>query len=107
MRWRIYYTDGSTYSDRDGSPFDAPTDGVQIIAQEDPGPARGFQVDFKNLHGKDFFVWDESWACVDIVGLIQYIRRRVGTQKILLGEMCFRNDEFQKHLDRASEEGLG
>lgn len=104
-QWKIFYTDHSVFTSQDGTPFDAPTDGVQIVAQAWPN-ARGFIIDFKNLYGKDFFVWDEAWGCVDLTGLIQYIRRRQGPKQILLGEMCFQSEQFQQYLDRANREGI-
>lgn len=33
--WRIFYEDGSTFSDEDGSPFEAPRTGVQAIVYSD------------------------------------------------------------------------
>lgn len=33
--WRIYYEDESTFSSDDGSPFEAPRTGVQVIAYRD------------------------------------------------------------------------
>lgn len=35
MWWKIYYDDNTTFSSEDGSPFDAPRTGVQVIAYED------------------------------------------------------------------------
>jgi hypothetical protein len=31
--WKIWYTDGSTYSSRDGEPKSAPSTGVQVVAE--------------------------------------------------------------------------
>jgi len=70
VRWRIWYGDGSCYSDRDGSPFDAPALDVQVIVQVDPQTGR------YNQSGSDYYVWDgETWRGVDIFGLFDYLIR--------------------------------
>ena len=35
MWWRVYYEDGSTFDSSQGSPFDAPRVGVEVISYED------------------------------------------------------------------------
>lgn len=47
--WRIYYADGSTYSDQDGVWFDAPADG--IVAVNTRYPAFGA----RTLSGVDYY----------------------------------------------------
>ena len=37
IAWKIYYTDGSDFSSSDGTPWDAPRQRVQIIAQQIDG----------------------------------------------------------------------
>ena len=88
--WRIWYEGGSSYSNLDGSPFDAPPDGVMVIAVR--APAIGRQL-FAN---RDYYWWDtiESfWFGGDIFGLYDYLRRP-GPRKVLFGRMV-RNEEYQ------------
>ncbi len=105
--WRIYYKDGSTFSDKDGTPFEAPGLGAEVIVQENANVARGHSSDFANIHGKDYFCWDDAWYCCDLVGVIIYLMKRKGYQKIVLGEMCVRDEDFWEIMKRASKEGLG
>lgn len=105
LRWRIYYVDGSTFSYRDGTPYEAPRSGVGVIAQESTN-ARGWQIDFKNIYGKDFFVYDEAWYCCDLAGLILYIIRRKGPLQILIGQMSPIDADFEDIKKRAGNEGF-
>lgn len=88
MRWRIYYQDGSTYSDVDGPVEHAPCDGVQAIVQRDATVGR------EVLALKHFYAWDvDRWRGLgDQVGggdagygLFVYLRRP-GWKKIVAGE---------------------
>lgn len=103
MRWRIYYGDGSTYSDRDGLPELAPNTNAQVVAREFPNNAKGYAL----MHSKDAFVWREGrWDGVDTMGLWDYIIEHQGWQKIILGR-SIRDDTFWKCVSRAGKEGLG
>ena len=57
LKWKIYYDDGSTYSDELGDPFEAPARGVQIIAIEHPEVGR-------ELLGKEDFYWYRDGRCI-------------------------------------------
>ena len=62
MRWRIYYDDGSVFTDQDGSPWDAPRTGVQAIAQ--PNDRVGWYI----LHSADAYYFEasrEGWSKAD------------------------------------------
>lgn len=102
MQWRIYYGDGSTYSDRDGPPQDAPGRDVQVIARKYDNP-RGFSL----MHGKDAFVWrNEGWCAVDIAGLWDYLLNYPGWQKVIFGRNA--PDKVYKDIvGKAGKEGLG
>jgi len=58
VKWRIYYENGTTFSDLDGDFFDAPTYGVLAIACD-----------------------DGEWINGDITGLLQYLQK-LGIVKI-------------------------
>jgi hypothetical protein len=72
-RWRIYYGDGSTFSDSDGQPCDAPALNVQVIAQalpDDPTIGR------KTVSRHDFFWFDQGeWTGGDLFGLFDFLQR--------------------------------
>lgn len=68
MNWRIYYDDGSTFDDTQGSPADAPGYGVLVILIADP------DVGHMTLHSFDYYVFREGlWLGVDTFGLIDQI----------------------------------
>lgn len=81
-RWKIYYSDGSTYSSTDGSIKDSPGGGVQVITTIDDAVGKIL------LARQDFYWWTgEEWLGGDVFGLALYILHHVGWQKILLGEL--------------------
>jgi hypothetical protein len=103
VRWRIYYGDGETFSDRDGSPFDARTYDVQVIAVESSLEERGFRL----VHKKDFYRWQrDEWYGMDEAGLWDYIMLSTGPKCIFVGR-TIKNDEYWLVLRRAKAEGLG
>lgn len=68
MKWKIYYDDGSTFSDEDGRVYDAPALGVQVIAQEDPDVGRQlfWEIDF-------YWYSEHGWFGGDVFGLWDYL----------------------------------
>jgi hypothetical protein len=97
MKWKIYYDNGTAFSNRDGNVVDAPARGVQVIVQVD------------KYHGwytetaYDYYIWDDrgeghKWIGVDFVGVIDYIIEP-GWKCILLGRTVSNkrfNEIFQK-----------
>jgi hypothetical protein len=70
MWWRIYYTD-RVFTDQDGSPFDAPRQDVQVIAQEKDGS-------YELIHGRDYFYWEPAcggWHSCDMFGAFDHLVR--------------------------------
>jgi hypothetical protein len=84
MRWRIYYDDGSTFSDEDGGPDEAPALGVQIITVADSS------LDPDNTgrrvwDGRDYYWWtDSEWVGGDLFGFYDYLARP-GWKRVLFG----------------------
>jgi hypothetical protein len=71
MDWKIYYADGSTYSDDDGSPETAPPDGIEVIVQTDPRVGRSI------IDGKDWYVFDGcKWVGMDDDGMKAWFRQQ-------------------------------
>jgi hypothetical protein len=52
LEWRVFYGDGSTFDNLQGSPFDAPRLDVQVIVQKND------TVGWKILNGHDYFYFD-------------------------------------------------
>lgn len=68
MDWRIYYGDGSTFSDQDGKPEDAPCRNVQAIAQVAP------DVGWYLCRSDDFYAYlEKGWQGLDSFGLWDYL----------------------------------
>lgn len=100
--WRIYYGDWSTFSDRDGTPFDAPTANVQVIAYQSDS-SKGFSL----IHGKDNYIWrDGQWHGTDTSGFWDYLYLSTGPKAVLFGR-TLRNDDFWLVVERAGREGIG
>lgn len=59
MIWQVFYHDGSTFSDEDGGPDEAPATGVIAIVQRNR--ATKYQV----LAREDFYVWREGGKYVE------------------------------------------
>lgn len=68
MRWKIWYGDGRTFSDADGTPAQAPAVNVQAIAQPDPKIGRFIST------RSDFYLYrDGKWWPVDWFGLLDHL----------------------------------
>ena len=99
MRWRIYYADGSTYSD---APEEAPKTGVQVIATLREGP-NGPWVEQEQL--SDYYFWtDDGWHGSDLqgYGLWEYLVGP-GWRLVLFGSRVT-TLEYRAIVDRAVEE---
>jgi hypothetical protein len=83
LRWKVYYIDGTTFSNLDGRPEDAPGWGVAAIAQEDD--VVGVQIHQQ----RDFYCFAPEfggWYAVDYFGFAQYLARP-GYKIVKLGEV--------------------
>lgn len=98
MRWRIYYTDGSTFSSADGDPEDAPAFGVQVVVQWSYERGRD------KLHLGDCYYYDcvaGTWYNSDKIGaLLAFARYPRAMRALKHGE--FTTDEnFKAIMARA------
>ena len=78
MKWRVYYTDGSTFDSSMGSPQDAPAYGIAGIIQNAPDSGRAF------VMGVDFYWFDAAadyWNGGDLAGLLDHISNVTGEVK--------------------------
>lgn len=98
-RWRIYYADGSLFTFSDGTPFDAPGRGVEVIAQEHADAGREY------LCKTDFYWWTgERWIGGDLFGVWDYLVDP-GPRKILIGRMIG-SDVFNRIMLQATSDDL-
>jgi len=71
-KWRIYYSDGSTFDSTEGEPHEAPTEGFICAVGYDFAGGRYIQ------HKHDFYCWhsgEARWWGVDRFGLHDLLRR--------------------------------
>jgi hypothetical protein len=73
-RWKLWYADGTTFSDKDGEPWESPVQGVVAVTQ--PG-----------VVGKDI-LWNEShylhhangeWSAHDLLGLVDQTTSQINS----------------------------
>jgi hypothetical protein len=51
LGWRVWYNNGTTFSNEDGLPEEAPLDGIQIIVEWLDNGQRHYH------YGRDFYIW--------------------------------------------------
>lgn len=64
MDWKIYYDDGSTFTDADGTPFEALRIGVQFIVQKLEHNKK-----YLILSGADYYTYQDDfgwWSCTEL-----------------------------------------
>lgn len=99
MRYKIRYGDGTTYTDLDGEPQNAPKRNVQVISQTCDLVAHRIERD------NDYYVWDESyngWKGCDQFGLYDYLIDP-GFKIVLFGRQLT-NEEYSAILTEATRD---
>lgn len=102
MNWKIYYSDDSTFSSYDGSPWSAPGLDVQVIVMSDKDHGWMTQA------STDYYVWDcrggvTRWWGVDMFGLWEYLFVEPGYKCALAGRTTT-SERFNEIFKRASED---
>jgi hypothetical protein len=96
-QWIIFYDDGSSFTDADGPPENAPRDGVQVVSAYDKGVGRLV------WHSFDFYCWqDGEWVPRSQRGLFDYLREPGATKIVLQGRaVAYRTftAAYQKAID--------
>lgn len=92
--WRIYYSDGSSFSSDQGEPHEAPSEGFVCAVGYDEAARRYI------MHGWDFYCWAENqWWGMDRMGLHDRLRRNA-VYAYKEGRTVTR-DQFSALMDRA------
>lgn len=95
MTWKIFYGDGSTFSNEDGPPESAPAANVQAIAQ-----VADIAIGRRTCSRFDFYWFDRGeWHGSDLFGLFDYLMR-VSPSIVKFGRVLPRL-EFEAILSRA------
>jgi hypothetical protein len=72
VTWKLYYGDGSTFSNLDGPPSAAPPCNLQALAQQSD-----IAIGRKTVSHYDFYWWDDGeWFGGDLYGLFDYLQRQ-------------------------------
>ena len=102
VRWRIYYADGSTYSNLSGSWDDAPSRGVVAVVSLDPTGVWGRFVRIKH---ELYYKVDEHDEVLgsETVRFIQEHIPGIRSSQIKAGGNVL-TDEFQKIVQRATSD---
>lgn len=84
MLWKIYYGDGTTFSDADGSPWDAPRLDVQFIIYKLPHNGK-----FLGLSGADYYTFQNEfgWWYLTEMDMFDHLFKRGSNQLFLKGRM--------------------
>jgi len=89
--WKIWYDDGSTFSNEDGNPEDAPIDGVQAILQWLP------LGNYDIIPPADYYWWLwDRWASGNTSGLDRYLRKRDQIKLIIIFGRWTSSNMFQQ-----------
>jgi len=79
--WRLYYGDGSAFSNLDGLPEQAPCVNVMCVAYYDGDNRR------RLAHSADYYFYEDGrWYSVDLFGLWDYLSRP-GLKTVKFGRM--------------------
>lgn len=105
MRWRIYYGDWSTFSDRDGEPWEAPTFDVQVAVNEQLPPASPRLKPRRGTHCY-YYRPDVGWMGCDEAGLFDYLFHYRGPKAVIFGR-TIADAVFRAIEARAKTEGFG
>ena len=77
--WIIWYDDGGSFTNLQGSFYEAPRWGVICIVAYSRDHGRVI------WHGTDYYVYDIAWISCDFVGLIDYLTRPGKEKTVLIG----------------------
>lgn len=100
VRWRVYYDNGSTFSNEDGTPEQSPAFGVICIVSTNDLIGRII------LHKHDWYWWiadEKVWFGGDIFGLLDRLLHRLSTEAILQGRTV-PNEAFRDTMGRADKD---
>lgn len=102
-KWKIYYSDGSTFTSEEGSAEEAPSFGIICIVQ--PDPERGRNI----MHGWDWYYYNDTegtapmwWGC-DLHGLLDRLLHRLSVRAVLQGRTVS-NDVWQAITSKANQD---
>jgi hypothetical protein len=98
--WIIFYEDGSTFSNEDGLPSEAPPLGVMVLLQ------RSAQDRIVLYTQKDYYCWgwrdSNEWVNCEPAGFWDYMFHHTGEQKAVLFGRWTTDDNYMKVWNEAN-----
>ena len=97
--WKIFYDDREPFSSENGTPEEAPLDGVQVIIQ------RWSNGVVEKLHSNDYYFWvnGKHWIDGSHVSMLTWMRKAVPCLKY--GRFTD-NEHFKEIKERAFHDNL-
>ena len=75
-KWKIWYDDGTPFTSDDGTPQDAPVDGILAILEKRADNT------VMNHHGNDYYYWTgENWVSGNLASMERWMRRELPAMK--------------------------
>jgi hypothetical protein len=100
--WRLYYYNGDVFSDKDGEPWESPTEGVVVVGQFEHVKANdNLNNALAYLHRSDLNCW---LPVGDAEGLRDHLSLFVRHIDCVRYGLWWRRDEFRKQQLRARAE---
>ena len=99
--WIVFYDDGTTFSNKDGTPCQAPPAGVIVLLQTD--------ADGKNVlyTQRDYYCWEwrdkNEWVICDQAGYDDYRYNHTGEYKSTLFGRWTTNENYERIWNEANE----
>lgn len=97
MKWVVWYSDGTSFTDYDGAPHEAPRWGVLCVSTRN-GHNRTI------WHATDYYCWADGWVSCDTTGLIDYLANRPGPEKIVLMGRHVQPEQFWRVFELAQND---
>lgn len=101
--WAVVYDDGTVFTDKDGSPEDAPSFGV--IACVSPCEELGREV----IHGWDWYYFNEEFGCFwgcDLHGLLDRLLNNLAVSAVKQGRSIYTPKFRELHKMACEMEGF-
>lgn len=103
-KWKIFYSDESTFSSEEGSPLEAPSFGILVIVQSDSGEVDS--VGREVLNRWDWYFYEptrgEWWGC-DLQGLLDRLLHNLPTVAVKQGRSVH-NSLYKKVVNKATKD---
>jgi len=111
MNWKIYYTNGDTFSSDDGAPWEAPHTQVQVVQQKDEKirPKRKLYAG-SATEEFDYYCWhpdplgdpwkEGEWIPHNAIGLLTYLQETNPFRVVLFG-YWIPEDQYKKIFSKA------